>query len=428
VERERNRLLAVAAVTCLIILSGCPTRQHNTTVLKHKSGPRVENRQPCGVERVEECKRDPYLLVVSFYTKKAYTKIDDDFIARINRTPYDGVAVFLDNHQALPRTIARSTLETTLSRVSRKSKKHIWPWIFFNRFVGGVPLETKVHRALKPTVIKHFERIPGLDLDDTFGTLTTFKRDLRLALRIARETSVPGIVIDPEAYNNNKTGRVSNLAKVMHRSEKDIILDLKRIGAELARIVDAEYPRAVLWFLTGDPKLSTTYIIQGILDEASQRRFALTVVEGGEHTVGYVHQTVGSLSERISSQRATFSKWESMYRGSFALGGTISPTDDPNLRTGWIDRTYDRSLVESIDDLEPMFRELFFTYDYVWIYAAIATKYNPFDQKLAEPYHRSLRSILSHIRPKMTCNPLRRSLWRGDHRAGGAVLRQEKIE
>jgi hypothetical protein len=237
----------------------------------------------------------PYLLLVTFYTKHSFLAIDDAWLTTINKTPYDGIAVMLTG--AYNTDLITATLENKINakikEIKQKTNKDIWPWIFFNRFIGG-ELKANRRKHMSSAAISHFGSIPGIDIYDQTGALSDFKHQFRMALRFSKKIGSPGIVVDPEAYNNYGVYNTKNLEKLMQQPSDIIQARLKTVGRELARIVKEEYPQAVLWFLFIKHGLSTTYITEGILDEALEKSIPLKIIEGGETNVGYVNRATSN--------------------------------------------------------------------------------------------------------------------------------------
>src|SRR5271157_2085285 len=76
----------------------------------------------------------PYLLLVSFYTP-GINGFNAYKINSINNSPYNGVAIQLvDLHST---KCFASNIEPAIRMLNRTCKKHVWPWIYFNRFVGA---------------------------------------------------------------------------------------------------------------------------------------------------------------------------------------------------------------------------------------------------------------------------------------------------
>jgi hypothetical protein len=57
------------------------------------------------------------------------------------------------------------------------------------------------------------------------------------------------------------------------------------------------------------------------------------------------------------------------------------------------------SELRSIDDFKPLFKYLLNRYDYLWVYAASAAGYNPYDGEVTPPYNRILSEALIEASP-----------------------------
>lgn len=336
---------------------------------------------------------NPYLLVVSFYTKKRFHEIDQSWIEQVNQTPYNGIAVMMHPPYS-SEPLKRFQTEEELASVLKNCKKDIWPWIFFNRFVGGDDVRETALKKISNNDIGYFRRIPGLDLC-RMGNFCEFKEIFRKSLRISKKLNSPGILIDHEAYNNYQIYKLNYLAKQMNSSTSEIRKKLLDAGEQLAEITLEEYPTAVLWFYSTAPHISTSIIAEGILKAANEHDIPLKVIDGGENTIRYVNQDINELEKQIANQKEIFAAWKSEYEDRFHLGATIAPTHTSNQRTGWIKNKYANTAIKEVDDLLPHLRMLLSTHQYILIYAASATQFNPFDPIIAAPYHKMIKKSIN---------------------------------
>ncbi|OAD19508.1 secreted protein, partial [Candidatus Thiomargarita nelsonii] len=161
----------------------------------------------------------PYLLLVTFYTKHSFLAIDDAWLTEINKTPYDGIAVMLTgpyNTDLITGTF-KNRIHNKIKEIKQKTNKDIWPWLFFNRFIGG-ELKPNRRKHMSSAAISHFGSIPGIDIYDQTGALSDFKHQFRMALRFSKKMGSPGIVVDPEAYNiYGVYHKTKNLEKLMQQ-------------------------------------------------------------------------------------------------------------------------------------------------------------------------------------------------------------------
>lgn len=187
----------------------------------------------------------PYLLLVSFYSGQI-NDFGSEKIQAINESPYNGVAVPLIWNDDTEK-YSEKDFEATVKLFKQEFKKDIWPWIFFNKFIGNKG-EKKIRKPERFGKT-YFQAISGMDLYNETGALKNFINIWKIALSISKQLGSPGIVIDAEAYSNRKAYRVSYIAQRVNKSEKEVQERLKEIGGELADIANQIYPDATLWFL-----------------------------------------------------------------------------------------------------------------------------------------------------------------------------------
>ena len=140
---------------------------------------------------------------------------------------------------------------------------------------------------------------------------------------------------------------------------------------------------------------SVAYIVEGLLDRSVERDIPLTVVDGGEIAVGYYNPSPEALRKRILRRAEVVRPLLEKYRGRYVLAGTIAPYADASKITGWLERRAgDNQPYKTLADFEPLFRILFSTYRFVWIYAASAAKFFPFRPDSAREYHPQIERFL----------------------------------
>lgn len=351
----------------------------------------------------------PYLLLVSFYTGQI-NKLDIEKIDVINKSPYAGVAVPLVGVYDTDK-YKKENFEKSINVLKDKSKKHIWPWIFFNRFIGYEEGESS-HDPHVLAGIQYFHNIKGMDIYNEVGALDDFYEIWRIALKAAKELGSPGILIDHEAYNDYKNYDLSHISKQLGKSEKEVKSRLKLIGAELVNITEKEYPKAILWFLSTDfgfsenyinPSIedgyrTITYIILGMLQRARELKSELKFVEGGEISLGllgYCYLSLEDLEETTRKRKEQYKAMLATYP-NFYLGGTIAPWDDIHSKKDWMTKgKCGKSKLSNIKDFKPLYQHLFSCYQYVWIYAAKAANYNPYDANLSYKYNTIIDEIIN---------------------------------
>ncbi len=341
----------------------------------------------------------PYLLVISWYSATSLDQITKEWLEKVNSSPFDGIGAMLNLGRRAAQAPDDDKYLDRIKKLSRYTKKDIWPWIFLNRIIGGAGLtKRKVHLLMTDNEQAHFSSIKGMDLYDEQGALTAFKGLFRQALKVARAFGSPGIIIDHEAYNNPNSKRINYLQKVQGKTGTEITGRLEQIGRELAIMVNDEYPEATLWFLAIEPNSACGCIVHGILEEATRSKMKLKVVEGGERTVGYVHKTLPELENAMSRQRETLDQWRKQYPDKLILAGTTALIDDPENLGPRFKRRYEGSRIKSVEDMAPFLKVLFTNYRYIWIYAARQAHYDPFDATASKKYNQVINNKLSDMK------------------------------
>jgi hypothetical protein len=348
-----------------------------------------------------------YLLLVSFYSGDIKS-FDSNKITRMNESYYNGVAVPLIN-QFNAQPYDEKSVESTMALLKDKSKKHIWPWIYFNRFVGYS--ESGRAQSLHSNN-EYFKNIKGLDLYNESGALKDFLNIYESALLIAKQLGAPGIVIDPEAYNNYDAYKNSYLIKRQEKSAEEIKNRLMQIGRDFTDIADKKYPEAVIWFLFSglsrpvkkmnpfeDKEYRTvTYIIRGMLERAKEKGSKLVFVSGGESSLGYCYKSLDDMKDKIKARNADYAGILESYP-NLKLGGTISPWDKVESKGRWmLTGKCGQSSVRDINDFKQLLRELTRSYKFNWIYAAQASQYNPYDEKSAFVYNKLFEGLTDECR------------------------------
>ncbi|MDP6359118.1 MAG: hypothetical protein QF473_28620, partial [Planctomycetota bacterium] len=200
---------------------------------------------------------------------------------------------------------------------------------------------------------------------------------------------------------------VGLVAKERGESVDEVIRKSEQIGADMAKAIQEEYPKCVVWSLFSRLELSQTlpsregkifttasYIVLGLLKYAKVNRVPLKFLCGGETMPGYCNKSVDMLKQKIADRDRAVAPILEQFPDHFFLAGTISPFHDYTLATDWIKRGYAGSPFKTINDFEPMFRTLFDAYDWVWIYASSAAKTLPYDPEKNRIYSDVLRTSL----------------------------------
>jgi hypothetical protein len=306
-------------------------------------------------------------------------QMDAPKMAQFDRSPYDGLAVsFADAYDTSPvLTLAR--MQAQIASWKTAKTKDIWPWVYLNRMIGANDAEGNQYSK-----VPYFQRFQGLDLDGKAGAQNDFLENWRTALRLAKETRVPGIVCDLEFYNNYKAYDLAELARMTSMPSQDVLNALRQLGAHMADIAAAEYPGATLWFfftgftrpdyrvIEGQPYyLAATYIAEGLLDQIQQHRLPLRVLSGGEVGLGYCHNSVDDLRQAIEKRAADFAPLVQKYNGILELAGTMTLWSDRSAKKNWVAQgTCGTSSAATIEDLVPYMELLFRSYRYNWLYGS----------------------------------------------------------
>lgn len=345
--------------------------------------------RPAGSPSAPDRLGDRYLMLVN---TAIADHMDAEKMAVFDRSPYDGLAVsFADAYDTTPpRTVP--AMQAQITSWKKSAEKDVWPWVYLSRMVGANDAEGN-----PLTRVPYFERFQGLDLDGQAGTQADFLENWKNALRLARETTVPGIVCDLEFYNNYKAYDVAELARMTSKPRGDVLVLLGQLGAKMADIASAEYPGATLWFLftgftrsdyrviDGQPYyLAATYIVEGLLEEIQRQRFRLRVLAGGEVGLGYCHASLEDLRQGIEKRDAAFAPLLKKYDGILELAGTMTLWSDRSAKKNWVAQgACGASTAATVEDLVPYMELLFRTYRHNWIYGSPNGGYLAFDPQIA---------------------------------------------
>lgn len=350
----------------------------------------------------------PYLLLVSFYSG-TFNELSSERMKSLGPSPYHGVAVPLVDaydtgiHEA-------ADFRRSIEGIKRESKKHVWPWVFFNRFVGF----RDTGRFINENAGKdYFRAIKGLDVFNEAGALGDFLRLWEISLSVAKELGSPGIVADPETYNNYDALGLSFVAREARRSKQEVRERLLKVGAALADSAHAVYPEATIWFLfsgLGDRRRfpiplfgegeqrTVTYIIRGMLERAKERGMDLTIISGGELSLGYCHGSFDDLKDKVKAREKDFEDALRAYP-NLRLAGVLAPWDDPALKKNWMrGRKCSESGIQGVREFEPFIRSLLDSHDYVWLYAAYAAGYDPYDPRIYPAFNDAIAGSLEAVR------------------------------
>lgn len=346
-------------------------------------------------------KADNYLLLVN---TAIANQMDAPKLAQFDRSPYDGLAVsFADAYDTSP-VASLGSMEAQIASWKKSTAKGIWPWVYLNRMVGANDAEENRY-----SMVPYFERFRGLDLDGHAGAQNDFLENWRNALRLARETGVPGIVCDLEFYNNYKAYDLGELARMAVVPREEVLNALGQLGARMADIAATEYPDAKLWFLftgftrpdyrviDGKPYFfAATYIVEGLLDRIERRNLPLRVLSGGEVGLGYCHASVDDLRLAIQTRAAAFAPFLRKYDGILELAGTMTLWSDASAKKNWVAQgACGTSTAATVEDLIPYMEVVFRSYRYNWLYGSPNGGYFAFQSASAPRFDAAIAQAMA---------------------------------
>jgi hypothetical protein len=306
-------------------------------------------------------------------------QMDAPKMTQFDRSPYDGLAVsFADAYDTSP-VLSMAPMEMQIASWKKSTTKEIWPWVYLNRMIGANDAEGNQYSK-----VPYFQRFQGLDLDGKAGAQNDFLGNWRNALRLAKETEIPGIVCDLEFYNNYKAYDLAELARMTSMPQQDVLNALRQLGARMADTAAAEYPGATLWFfftgftrpdyrvVGGQPYyLAATYIAEGLLDQIQHNHLRLRALSGGELGLGYCHNSVDDLRQAIEKRAVAFAPLLKKYNGILELAGTMTLWSDRSAKKSWVAQgACGTSSAASVEDLIPYMEILFRSYRYNWLYGS----------------------------------------------------------
>ena len=371
--------LAASTLTCIVKIEASGLAQSGSArpleergVSQKKTAKRSASVSTSSSDRMG----NHYLMLVNTANAE---QMDASKMAQFDRSPYEGLAVsFVDAYDTSP-VPSPAAMEAQIMSWKKSNIKQIWPWVYLNRMIGANEAEGN-----QLSKVPYFQRFQGLDLDGKAGAQNDFLESWRNALRIAKETRVPGIVCDLEFYNNYKAYDLAELARMTSTPRQEVLNLLMRLGARMADIAAAEYPGATLWFLftgftradyrviEGKPYyLAATYIAEGLLDQIQQHHLPLRVLSGGEVGLGYCHNSVDDLRQAIEKRTADFAPLLQKYKGILELAGTMTLWSDRSAKKNWVAQgTCGTSSAATVEDLVPYMELLFHSYRYNWLYGS----------------------------------------------------------
>src|SRR5579859_324819 len=167
-----------------------------------------------------------YLLLVNTAIARQLKPQD---ISAFDKSPYDGLAIaFHYNYDTAP-VFSAGSMSAQLREWRLLTKKDLWPWVYFNRMLGAGEAATN-----ERVDVPYFHKIHGIDLDDTAGARADFLQIWKSNLRVAKDIKSPGIVFDPEFYNDHKAYDPSEMARETGKSPDQLVAQLQKLGADMA--------------------------------------------------------------------------------------------------------------------------------------------------------------------------------------------------
>jgi hypothetical protein len=384
--------LLLAATTALLPSSACAGRAASARLSPGPSQAPLGNR---------------YLLLVNTAVARLLHPQD---LAEFDRSPYDGLAIaFHYNYDTAPVASAESMVQQ-LNEWKSSTRKHLWPWIFLNRLVGAGEAATN-----ERVNVEYFKKIRGIDLEDRSGARSDFLLMLRNAVRAARLSSAPGIVLDLEFYNDHQEYDPAEMAAKTGRPASQLVGLLRELGAAIADEASREYPQAVLWLpftgfshhdfrkIAGASYFPTpVYIASGLLDRIKERGYRLSVVSGGEGSLGYCHENLADFENAIRKRAQVFDSVLKQYPAVLELAGTLTLWNERSGKSGFIaEDVCGKSSAATVEELEPYLELLFRSYRYNWIYGSSNGSYFAFDSHSAPRFNRVISRALENTAAKV---------------------------
>lgn len=343
----------------------------------------------------------PYLALFTFQNAQV-DQLTDPQARMLRQSPFDGMAIWLQDPYASAPPPALTAVLPQLKRFHAVAEKDLWPFVFLNRILQEQPNGHRHDPALT--------RIRGMDLNNGAGALADFLLQWRRALQIARALGSPGVGVDPEFYSNYPLADIATLAARRGESEAETRVKLAAVGAQMADIVQQEYPGVVIWTLAvgfgsvrnvalgtsaasqSEPSAAVTsgVLLTGLLERSKQAGIPLTVIDGSENAVGYQHWSIQEISARLLTQTLNDKAWLTRYP-QLVMGATIAPWLDTQHRAPWMT---DTSAIRGVKQFQPLIAFLLAHRAFVWVYGA-NTAYDVWDQTYADRFDPMLRGAIA---------------------------------
>lgn len=347
-----------------------------------------------------------YLNLITFYTPPLL-EAKAETLAVLNDSAYAGVAIPIFSGYDAGPVPEYSAFADQMKLVRDTLKIDPWPWVFGNRLIGTPP-DAQEHPSAPKADQQYFKAINIMALDDKNPARADFLKQFRYAVRMAKQWKSPGIVLDLEAYNNYRAYDVAYVAEKRGETAAQVIKACERIGVDMGKICQEEYPSCLVWSLfshmlhptrlpgyDGPVYYTPSHIILGFLEYCKQRHLPAKYLCGGEDSPGYYNRNVEALREKMAARYAAMAPIMERYPDHYFMAGTISPYHDVTLLTSWIkDAAGEDPELKTIQDFQPMFRTLFEAYDWVWVYASSAGKTEPYKAGNSKLYGEVLKAAL----------------------------------
>lgn len=339
----------------------------------------------------------PYLLLVSYQTPK-FADLGEVEIDALDKSPYDGNAVRLNEPVDL-EVPSLAAFNERIDFINNNAEKRFWPWVFVNRIV--VPAKADADKR----TAEYYRKVNTIELNEIGVPLEDFLGTFRVALKIAKETNSPGIVLDLEFFNNYDCYSISYVSTRKKIPPADVIAMLTGIGGRLSAIMAEEYQDAVVWFLTTGLSvpdfeaasggqfyyIAPAYIVLGMVEGAKKRGLWAKFVDGDKTSIGLHSKDLMDLETKINRREKAVAKVMGKYNDILLPGAVVAPWHDLGLLKGWIKQGVgEKTFYNNISDFSSTFDCLLSSYPYVWIYASSDAGYNPYNPAVAQLYNNEL--------------------------------------
>jgi hypothetical protein len=344
-----------------------------------------------------------YLLLVNTAIARL---LKDSDLAEFGKTPYDGLAIsFHYNYDTAP-VFSSAMMTEQLLTWKKLAQKDLWPWVYINRMIGAGEAATN-----ERTNVPYFHKIQGMDLEDKAGARTDFLQMVQNSLRTAKDTKAPGILLDLEFYNYHSEYDPGEMAAQTGKTVPQVVALLQQLGASIADLAAQTYPNAVLWLpftgfthkdfknIGGQSYYPTpVYISMGLLDQIKNRKYSVTVISGGEGSLGYCHDDVNEFGDAIRKRAAIFAPVLDKYSGALELAGTMTLWRDRAGKSGFIaEDGCAKSSAATIEELQPYLELILKSYRYNWIYGSSNGSYFAFDSERAARFNTVIAAARSKV-------------------------------